>query len=71
MTVPKGDREYHGGSLGDEKILDDDDCPLAIQIQHAPERGKVLLFSVVRNFSLLLLLFLPSFLLFFPPVLNA
>lgn len=39
VTVPKGDREYHGGSLGDEKILDDDDCPLAIQIQHAPERG--------------------------------
>ena len=39
MTVPKGEREYHGGSLGDEKILEDDECPLAISVQHAPEKG--------------------------------
>lgn len=38
VTVPKGEREYHGGSLGDEKILDDDECPLAILLEHAPER---------------------------------
>lgn len=64
MTVPKGDREYHGGSLGDEKILDDDECPLAIQLQHVTERGKILLFSAVRNFSPSLAL--PPFSIVFP-----
>ena len=34
-----GEREYHGGTIGQERPLDDSECPLAIAMQHPPSRG--------------------------------
>ena len=36
-----GEREYHGGTIGQERPLDDSECPLAIAMQHPPSRGTV------------------------------
>ena len=36
-----GEREYHGGTIGQERPLDDNECPLAIAMQHPPSRGRV------------------------------
>ncbi|XP_052826944.1 afadin [Octopus bimaculoides] len=41
VTVPKGDREYHGGSFGEESFVQDDDYPLSILLQHVSKNAKV------------------------------
>ncbi|XP_053396807.1 afadin-like isoform X3 [Mercenaria mercenaria] len=38
VLVPPGEREYHGGTIGEERIMEDDECPLAIAMQHPPSR---------------------------------
>ena len=41
--MPPGEREYHGGTIGEERVLDDSECPLAIAMQHPPSRGIILI----------------------------
>ncbi|KAK0064396.1 afadin [Biomphalaria pfeifferi] len=40
VLLPPGGVEYHGGSVGDERVLDDNECPLAIVMQHTKHRGQ-------------------------------
>ena len=43
VIVPPSGHEYHGSSTRSEEfILNDDDCPLAILMQHPPSQGKTL-----------------------------
>ncbi|XP_050390121.1 afadin isoform X1 [Patella vulgata] len=35
-------QEYHGGSVGEERLLDDTECPLAIVMQHPKNRGHII-----------------------------
>jgi hypothetical protein len=37
-------KEYHGGTNNREYILDDDECPLAILMNHPSSRGESKLF---------------------------
>jgi hypothetical protein len=37
-------KEYHGGTNNREYILDDDECPLAILMNHPSSRGESRLF---------------------------
>lgn len=37
-------KEYHGGTNNREYILDDDECPLAILMNHPSSRGESELF---------------------------
>ncbi|WAR06935.1 AFAD-like protein, partial [Mya arenaria] len=48
VLVPPGEREYHGGRMGEERVMDDDECPLAIAMQHPPSRG-MLMFQLKRK----------------------
>ncbi|KAL4233546.1 Mllt4p [Mactra antiquata] len=48
VLVPPGEREYHGGTIGEERIMEDDECPLAIAMQHPPSRG-MLMFQLKRK----------------------
>ncbi|KAK3576959.1 hypothetical protein CHS0354_005964 [Potamilus streckersoni] len=48
VLVPPGEREYHGGPIGEETVLKDEDCPLAIAMKHPPSRG-VLIFQLKRR----------------------
>jgi hypothetical protein len=36
-------KEYHGGTNNREYILDDDECPLAILMNHPSSRGELIL----------------------------
>ena len=38
--MPPGEKEYHGGTIGEERIMDDSERPLAIAMQHPPSRGR-------------------------------
>lgn len=40
VLLPSGGMEYHGETRGDERVLDDNECPLAIVMQHAKHRGQ-------------------------------
>ncbi|XP_012937979.1 afadin [Aplysia californica] len=40
VLLPPGGMEYHGGAVGDERVLDHNECPLAIVMQHAKHRGQ-------------------------------
>ncbi|KAH9504709.1 hypothetical protein Btru_062619, partial [Bulinus truncatus] len=42
VLLPPGGVEYHGGTVGDERVLDDNECPLAIVMQHAKHRGHII-----------------------------
>ncbi|XP_076466246.1 afadin-like [Babylonia areolata] len=42
VMLPPGSQEYHGGSVGEERVLDDGECPLAISLQHPKHRGTVI-----------------------------
>ena len=43
VIVPPSGHEYHGGSTRSEEfVLNDDDCPLALLMQHPPSQGKTL-----------------------------
>lgn len=44
VLLPPGSLEYHGGTVGDERVLDDSECPLAIVMQHSKNRGVYALF---------------------------
>ncbi|XP_062570079.1 afadin-like, partial [Saccostrea cucullata] len=36
VLVPPGERECHGGNIGEERIMEDHECPLAIAIDFPP-----------------------------------
>ena len=40
MVVPPGGMEYHGGHMGEEMIMADDECPLLVIMQHPKNRGQ-------------------------------
>ncbi|XP_069142447.1 uncharacterized protein [Argopecten irradians] len=42
VIVPPEEQEYHGGSMGEERIMDDSECPLFIAMEFPPARGTVL-----------------------------
>ncbi|KAL8593983.1 hypothetical protein ACOMHN_045666 [Nucella lapillus] len=42
VLLPPGSREYHGGAMGEERMLDDGECPLAIIMQHPKQRGQII-----------------------------
>ncbi|GAB1603000.1 afadin-like isoform X2 [Argonauta hians] len=42
VTVPKSDREYHGGTFGEEKFVRDDDSPLSILLQHVSKNETII-----------------------------
>ncbi|CAG5132613.1 unnamed protein product, partial [Candidula unifasciata] len=42
VLLPSGGLEYHGEARGDERVLDDNECPLAIVMQHAKHRGHII-----------------------------
>lgn len=37
--MPPGEREYHGGNIGEERIMEDHECPLAIAMDFPPAKG--------------------------------
>lgn len=39
VLVPPGEREYHGGNIGEERIMEDHECPLAIAMDFPPAKG--------------------------------
>lgn len=50
VLLPPGGMEYHGGGTGgDERVLHDNDCPLAIVMQHAKQRGQGHLIFQLRH----------------------
>ncbi|KAL8581520.1 hypothetical protein ACOMHN_042912 [Nucella lapillus] len=42
VLVPPGSQEYHGGSVGEERVLDEGECPLAISLQYPKHRGNII-----------------------------
>nr|KAG5705047.1 hypothetical protein BaRGS_018777 [Batillaria attramentaria] len=42
VLLPPGSLEYHGGSVGEERVLDEGECPLAIVMQHPKHRGHII-----------------------------
>ena len=40
VLVPPGEREYHGGNIGEERIMEDHECPLAIAMDFPPAKGQ-------------------------------
>ncbi|KAK7107731.1 afadin-like isoform X2 [Littorina saxatilis] len=42
VLLPPGSQEYHGGSLGQERVLDEGECPLAIVMQHPKQKGHII-----------------------------
>ncbi|XP_048258365.1 afadin-like [Haliotis rufescens] len=42
MVLPPGRVEYHGGQIGEERILGEDECPLLIFAQFPKSRGQVI-----------------------------
>ena len=39
VLLPPGSLEYHGGNVGEERVLEEGECPLAIVMQHPKQRG--------------------------------
>eukprot|EP00105_Crassostrea_gigas_P046520 XP_019930668.1 PREDICTED: afadin isoform X5 [Crassostrea gigas] len=42
VLVPPGEREYHGGNIGEERIMEDHECPLAIAMDFPPAKGTMM-----------------------------
>ncbi|XP_056016214.1 afadin-like isoform X4 [Ostrea edulis] len=42
VLVPPGEREYHGGNIGEERIMEDHECPLAIAMDFPPTKGTMM-----------------------------
>ncbi|XP_041354927.1 afadin-like [Gigantopelta aegis] len=42
VVVPPGGLEYHGGQMGEERIMADDECPLLVIMQHPKNRGHII-----------------------------
>ncbi|KAK3098166.1 hypothetical protein FSP39_016827 [Pinctada imbricata] len=38
VLVPPGEREYHGGVIGEERIMEEYECPLAIAMDYPPSK---------------------------------
>lgn len=39
VLVPPGEREYHGGAIGQERVMESHECPLAIAMRFPPSEG--------------------------------
>ncbi|XP_076444393.1 uncharacterized protein LOC143282632 [Babylonia areolata] len=42
VLLPPGSQEYHGGAMGEERVLEDGECPLAIVMQHPKRKGHII-----------------------------
>ncbi|XP_062598039.1 afadin-like isoform X4 [Saccostrea cucullata] len=49
VLVPPGEREYHGGNIGEERIMEDHECPLAIAMDFPPTKGTMMFHFRRRN----------------------
>ena len=41
VLVPPGEREYHGGAIGQERVMESHECPLAIAMRFPPSEGNI------------------------------
>ncbi|XP_052088290.1 afadin-like isoform X5 [Mytilus californianus] len=42
VLVPTGEREYHGGAIGQERVMEPHECPLGIAMRFPPSEGTVM-----------------------------
>ncbi|XP_071137644.1 afadin-like isoform X5 [Mytilus edulis] len=42
VLVPTGEREYHGGAIGQERVMESHECPLGIAMRFPPSEGTVM-----------------------------